>query len=53
VNKWCELDLRGEALIVTPADHPEGIVRITRVRSQISNGAWHQAAGEIRVTRSR
>ena len=53
VNKWCELDLQGEAVIVTPANHPEGLIRITRVRSQMSNGAWHQAAGEIQVAASR
>lgn len=49
VNRWCELDSRGEASILTPAGHAAGIVRITRVRSQARDSGWHPAEGEIRV----
>jgi SAM-dependent methyltransferase len=52
VGKWCELDSRGEASILVPAEHPAGIVRITRVRSRTNGSRWYRATGAIEVTRA-
>jgi SAM-dependent methyltransferase len=51
-GKWCELDPQGEASILVPAEHPAGVVRITRVRSQTGGGRWYRAGGAIQVTRA-
>ncbi len=49
VSNWCELDSQGETRIVVPAEHPIGIVRITRVRSRTKDGRWHLVRAEIQV----
>ena len=49
VGKWCELDSRGEARILVPAEHPTGLVRITKVRSRTKNSRWYPAGGAIQV----
>lgn len=49
VGKWCKLDSQGKASIPVPADHPAGLVRITRVRSQSRNSRWRPAQGVIQV----
>ena len=49
VGKWCDLDSQGEASILVPAEHPAGIVRITRVRSRTNGSRWYRAAGVIQV----
>lgn len=50
VGKWCVLDARGEARIPVPADHPPGVIRITKIRSRRSGGRWVRAKGELQVT---
>ena len=52
VSKWCELDSRGEAQILVPAEHSTGIVRITKVRSRTNNSRWYRAGGAIQVARA-
>jgi ubiquinone/menaquinone biosynthesis C-methylase UbiE len=49
VGSWCELDSQGEALILAPAEHPTGKVRITKVRSRSMDGRWYRAGGAIDV----
>lgn len=49
VGRWCELDSRGEASIVVPAEHPTGTVRITKVRSRTKASRWYRAEGAIPV----
>jgi hypothetical protein len=49
VGKWCQLDSLGEARIQVPAEHPSGIVRITKVRSRTNNSQWCPARGAIHV----
>jgi ubiquinone/menaquinone biosynthesis C-methylase UbiE len=49
VDKWCELDSRGKAQILVPAEHPTGIVRITKVRSRTKDSRWYRAGGTIQV----
>ena len=50
VGKWCELDSRGEAQILVPAEHPTGVVRITKVRSRTNDSRWYWARGTIQVS---
>jgi ubiquinone/menaquinone biosynthesis C-methylase UbiE len=49
VGRWCDLDSRGEASIPVPAEHPTGIVRITKVRSRTRASRWYRAEGAIPV----
>ena len=49
VGKWCQLDSRGEARLLVPAEHPSGLVRITKVRSRTKNSRWYRAGGAIQV----
>ena len=49
VGRWCELDSRGEASILVPAEHPTGTVRITKVRSRTKTSRWYRAEGAIPV----
>ena len=49
VSNWCELDSRGEAQILVPAEHPTVIVRITKVRSRTKDSRWYRAGGTIQV----
>jgi ubiquinone/menaquinone biosynthesis C-methylase UbiE len=50
VYRWCVLDSRGEAPIPVPAEHPSGVVRITKVRSRSAGSRWYRAAAAIEVT---
>ena len=52
VSKWCELDSGGEAQILVPAEHPTGVVRITKVRSRTNDSRWYRAGGAIQVARA-
>lgn len=49
VGRWCELDSRGEASILVPAEHPSGTVRIAKVRSRTKGSRWYRAEGSIQV----
>lgn len=49
VGRWCTLDGRGEARIPVPPTHPEGLVRLTAVRSRTANSPWRPAAAELYV----
>ena len=49
VGKWCTLDAQGEARIPVPLSQPEGIVRITAVRSRTANSPWRPASAELHV----
>jgi len=49
VQRWCVLDLQGEAPIPVPAEHPSGVVRITKVRSRSARSRWYRSAGAIEV----
>jgi ubiquinone/menaquinone biosynthesis C-methylase UbiE len=49
VGGWRQLDSRGEASVPVPAEHPTGIVRITKVRSRTKAGRWRRAEASIAV----
>jgi hypothetical protein len=51
VGRWCKLDESGEAEIAVPADHPEGDVCITQVRSRTAGTPWYPAGATIHVAR--
>ena len=52
VSNWCELDSGGEAQILVPAEHPTGVVRITKVRSRTNDSRWYRAGGAIQVAQA-
>lgn len=49
VERWCLLQEDGKARLVTPADHPAGVVRLVHIRA--SGGQWRPAQGALRIVR--